>query len=121
MLAGMKRSIATLLLTLGVGVASAQVQIPPTTLPAGQSRLPTETTVLPPQAGVATDCRTQSDAIKEQYRLQEQAVRKEMADREKLADDGEKQRLRAELEQRVSALKLQSVEAQRRVQESCRG
>ena len=108
-------------LALWIGTASAQVQVPPTSQPVGQSRLPTESNTLPPKAGVADDCRAQTDAVREQYALQERAVRRELQDREKLADESEKSRLRTELEQRVQALKVQAAEAQRRVQETCRG
>lgn len=117
----MKRTLLSGVSLLFAAAAFAQVQVPPTSQPIGQSRLPTESNTLPPKAGVGDDCRAQSDTVREQYALQERALRRELQDREKLADESEKSRLRGELEQRVAALKVQATEAQRRVQETCRG
>lgn len=69
----------------------------------------------------ADDCRRQADLMREQFQVQESAIRREIAERERLATtDGERQRLRTELQQRLASLRLQAAEAQRRVQESCR-
>ena len=101
----------------------AQVQTPPNTVPVGESRLPTENPALPP-TGVrpgGNDCNRQAQAIRDQFRIQEGNVRREINERSRLATGPEKERIRQEGEQRLSSLKLEAAEAERRVMTSCRG
>jgi len=117
------RAVAALLLLGGAASVSAQVQSPPNTVPAGESRLPTERSALPPtglRAG-GDDCNRQVDAIRDQFRIQEGNVRREIADRSRLASGAEKERIRQEGEQRLASLKLERAEAERRVKASCGG
>lgn len=113
---------ALLSLTAFVPLAISQVQSPPNSVPIGESRLPTERVAQPAgtRAG-GDDCNRQVDAIRDQFRIQQGNVRREIADRVKLASDGEKERIRQEGEQRLSSLKLEAAEAERRVMASCRG
>jgi len=103
-------------------LAMTQVQNPPNSVPIGESRLPTERDAQPAgtRAG-GDDCNRQVDAIRDQFRIQQGNVRREIADRVKLASDGDKQRIRQEGEQRLATLKLEAAEAERRVMASCRG
>ncbi len=102
--------------------AMSQVQSQPNTVPIGEGRLPTENPASPPgsRAG-GDDCNRQAQAIRDQFRIQESNVRREIADRTKLAADGEKERIRQEGEQRLAALKIEAADAERRVLASCRG
>jgi hypothetical protein len=101
--------------------AMAQVQTPTNQVPIGESRLPTESPA--PQTGRAggDDCRRQSQTVREQFQIQEQALRREMADRTRLASsDSERERIRNELTQRLASLKAEATEAERRVMSQCR-
>lgn len=103
-------------------LAAGQVQSPPNTVPIGESRLPTENPAQPVGARAGgDDCNRQAQAIRDQFRIQEGNVRREIAERTKLATDGEKERIRQEGEQRLAALKLEATDAERRVTASCRG
>jgi hypothetical protein len=73
------------------------------------------------QAVTADDCRRQEDEVRVQFDQQEKALRREIAERERQADEPGRQRLRAELEQRLAALRLQAAEARQRVLARCRG
>jgi hypothetical protein len=99
------------LLSLG---AAAQV-------PAGEGRLPTQSsTPNQPRPG-GDDCRRQAEVVRQQFGLQEQALRREMSARTRQASGAELERLRAETEQRLAALRADAVEAERRVMSACRG
>jgi hypothetical protein len=103
--------------------ATAQVQSPPNSVPVGESRLPTENPALP-QTGVrpgGDDCNRQAEAIRQQFRIQESNVRREIADRTRVATGADKERIRQEGEQRLASLRLEAAEAERRVMTSCRG
>jgi len=103
-----------------------QVQNPANTVPVGESRLPTESPVPPVGARAAVraggdDCNRQAQAIRDQFRIQESNVRREIAERTKVAASAEKERIRQEGDQRLATLKLEAAEAERRVMTSCRG
>jgi hypothetical protein len=103
-------------------LAISQVQTPPNSVPIGESRLPTERVAQPVGASTGgDDCNRRVDAIRDQFRIQQGNVRREIADRVKLASDGEKERIRQEGEQRLATLKLEAADAERRVMASCRG
>jgi hypothetical protein len=115
------RASVALLLLLPL-YAMAQVQTPANQIPAGEGRLPTETTApMQPRAG-GDDCRRQAEVVRQQFDLQQKALQREMADRGRQASDtGERDKLRAETERRLAALRADAVEAERRVMASCRG
>lgn len=103
--------------------AMPQVQPPPNTVPLGESRLPTESA-----AGLAAaarpggdDCNRQVQAIRDQFRIQEANVRREIAERMKLATGPDRERIRQEGDQRVASLRLEAAEAERRVMAACGG
>lgn len=73
------------------------------------------------QGVTADDCRRQEDEVRVQFDQQEKSLRREIAERERQADEAGRLRLRAELEQRLAALRLQAAEARQRVLERCRG
>lgn len=115
---------AAVLLSLAavVPLAIGQVQTQPNSVPIGESRLPTERVAQPAGPGAGgDDCNRQVDAIRDQFRIQQSNVRREIADRVKLASDGEKERIRQEGEQRLATLKIEAADAERRVMASCRG
>ena len=107
------------LIALLPAMVAAQVQTPANQIPAGEGRLPTENPAPEARPG-GDDCRRQADVIRQQFELQERALRREMADRTRQASDAERERLRAETAQRVAALKSEAVEAERRVMATCR-
>lgn len=104
----------------GAAPAFAQVQPPPNTVPAGEGRLPSQPGTQPP-GGAPNECRRQLEAVRNQYQIQESALRREMADRARLADDTQKERLRAEQEQRLQALRAEAQQAERSVRQTCTG
>jgi uncharacterized protein YlxW (UPF0749 family) len=73
------------------------------------------------QGVTADDCRRQEDEVRVQFDQQEKSLRREIAERERQADEAGRLRLRAELEQRLAALRLQAAEARQRALERCRG
>jgi hypothetical protein len=108
---------AVLLLPLG---AVAQAQAPVGSQPVGESRLPTERPAPVTATGI-DECNRQAQAIRDQFALQEKNVRREISERSKTAPAGDKDRIRLEGEQRLSALKLEAADAERRVKATCRG
>lgn len=106
-----------LLMPLG---ALAQVQNPVGSQPIGESRLPTERSA-PVTTRGADDCNRQVQAIRDQFALQEKSVRREVSERTKVAPASDKERIRLEGEQRLSTLKLEAADAERRVLAVCRG
>lgn len=102
--------------------AFAQVQTPQNQVPIGESRLPTEAPAPATSRPGGDDCRQRSQAVREQFQIQEQAIRREMSERSRLASsDSERSRLRAEAEQRISVLKNEAANAERQVMTACRG
>jgi hypothetical protein len=101
--------------------AWAQVQTPANQVPVGEGRLPTESTAPLQTRPGGDDCKRQSEAVRQQFTLQEQSLRREMADRSRQASESERERLRQETEQRLAALRAESVEAERKVLAACRG
>lgn len=114
-----RMTCAVLLLPL---YAVAQVQSPPNTVPIGESRLPTENPASPSSGRAGgDDCNRQAKAIRDQFQIQEKNVRREIADRARVAADGDKERIRQEGEQRLASLRVEAADAERRVMASCRG
>ncbi len=104
------------------GTAMAQVQTPTNQVPIGESRLPTEAPAPANGRAGGDDCRRQSQTVREQFQIQEQALRREMADRTRLAtSESDRERIRNETTQRLAALKAEATEAERRVMSLCRG
>jgi hypothetical protein len=101
--------------------AWAQVQTPANQLPAGEGRLPTEGTAPLQARPGGDDCKRQSEAVRQQFTIQEQSLRREMSERNRQASESERERLRQETEQRLAALRAESVEAERKVLAACRG
>jgi hypothetical protein len=114
-------SIAAALLVALPLCGWAQVQTPANQVPPGEGRLPTESSAPNPSRPGGDDCRRQAEVVRQQFELQERALRRELSERGKQATGAERERLRAESEQRLAALRAEAVEAERRVMTSCRG
>ncbi|MET0291689.1 MAG: hypothetical protein ABW136_04935 [Steroidobacteraceae bacterium] len=102
--------------------AFAQVQSPINQVPAGEGRLPTETSGAASSKPGGDDCRQRSQTVRDQFQIQEQAIRREMTERSKQAtSDADRNRLRTEAEQRIASLKAEAADAERQVMAACRG
>lgn len=101
--------------------AWAQVQTPANQIPIGEGRLPTEGGGPVQTRPGGDDCARQSEAVRQQFTIQEQSLRREMSERSRQASESERERLRRETEQRLAALRAERVEAERKVLAACRG